>query len=184
MRLNTAPRHDGPVVLVGLMGSGKTTVGRLVAERTGRRFIDTDDAIQDLTGQTVRELWEHGGESAYRRLESQVVLDGLDSGDGAHVVIAAPGGAVLDPQVRAALAEPGVFVVWLHADPDLIAGRVHPGDHRPLLGDHPAGVLRRMEAERASIYSGVADAVVDVGTKTPVIVAGEVVALIASTGSG
>lgn len=165
------------------MGSGKTTVGRLVADRTGRRFIDTDDIIQGRTGRTVRELWEQGGEATHRRLESRVVLDGLADGGGS-VVIAAPGGAVLDPEVRAALADPRVFVVWLHADPDLIAGRVRPGDHRPLLGDHPADVLRRMEAERASIYSGVADAVLDAGAKDPAALAGEVMALIAPTSGG
>lgn len=171
------------VVIVGLMGSGKTTVGRLVARRTGRTFIDADDAIQALTGRTVRELWEEGGEKAYRELESRVVLEGLEGGDGA-VLIAAPGGSVLDPDVRAALHGPGVVVVWLHTEPSAIAERLHPGDHRPLLGEHPDDVLQQMEHERASIYAGVADAVIDTEGKDPDTVAEEVMAAIAGTGSG
>jgi shikimate kinase len=142
------------------MGSGKTTVGRLLAQRTGRRFIDTDEAIQALTGKSVRELWEQGGEAAYRDLESRAVLEGL-AGDDRAVVVAAPGGAVLDPRVRASLSEPGVLVVWLRTDPDVLSHRVHAGDHRPLLGDHPGEVLSHMAAERAELYASVADAVVD-----------------------
>lgn len=165
------------------MGSGKTTVGRLVASRTGRTFIDTDDAIQARTGRTVRELWEEGGEAAYRELESRVVLEGLQGGSGA-VLIAAPGGAVLDPDVRAALRGPDVVVVWLHTEPSAIARRLRPGDHRPLLGEHPAEVLRQMEHDRASIYAGVADAVIETEGKTPDTVAAEVMTAIATAASG
>ena len=165
------------MVLVGLMGAGKTTVGRLVAEQTGRRLVDTDDAIRSRTGKTVRELWEEGGEAAYRKLESSVVLDGLAE-PGGQIVIAAPGGAVLDPEVRAALARPGVRVVWLHADPAALAARVYVGDHRPLLGDHPAEVLQRMEGDRAAVYGSVADMVVETGGRGPAAVASEVVAAI------
>ena len=154
------------MVLVGLMGSGKTTVGRLVAERTGRTLIDADEAIRELTGKSVRELWERGGEAAYRRLESRVVIDCL-AGEDRDLVIAAPAGAVLDPAVRAALGRPGVLVVWLRADPDVLASRVHPGDHRPLIGEHPGEVLQHMAAERASTYRKVSDVVVDVGALDP-----------------
>ena len=155
------------------MGSGKTTVGQLVARRTGRTFIDTDVEIEARTGRTVRELWERGGEAAYRELESRVVLEGLAGVDGA-VLIAAPGGAVLDPDVREALRRSDVVVVWLHADPAVLARRVRPGDHRPLLGGHPGDVLRQMELERASVYSSVADAVIETDGKDPETVAAEV----------
>ena len=77
------------VVLVGLMGSGKSTVGALVATRTGRAFVDVDIVIAQETGKTVRELWEEGGEAAYRKLESEAVLRVL-AGD-APSVLAAPG---------------------------------------------------------------------------------------------
>lgn len=145
------------VVLVGLMGSGKTTVGRAIAERTGRPLLDVDVAIQDSTGLTVRQLWEQGGEASYRTLESQVVLDALRSGD--ELVVAAPGGVVLDPEVRAALR--GAYVVWLRASPETLGGRVTRDDHRPLLGERPEAVLRAMATDRAELYDSVADTTID-----------------------
>src|ERR1700722_1263352 len=145
------------VVLVGLMGSGKSTVGALLAIATGRTLIDTDAAIATMTGKAVRELWEEGGEGAYRQMESQVVLDAL--GGTVPCVIAAPGGVVLDPDVRTALVD--AFVVWLRTEPTTLAGRVRPGDHRPLLGERPLDVLSSMAVERASLYEEVADAIVD-----------------------
>ena len=147
------------LVLVGLMGAGKSTVGRIVADRTGRRLIDTDDAIKNRTGKSVRGLWEEGGEAAYRALESAVVIDGLN--EQAPVVIAAPGGVVLDPTVRDALKD--AFVVWLEVDPAILATRVRPDDHRPLLGRDPYDVLSTMAVERNELYRSVADAIVEVG---------------------
>ena len=126
------------VVLMGLMGSGKSTVGALVATATGRPLIDTDAAISTMTGKAVRELWEEGGESAYRQMESQVVLD---------------------PAVRAALVD--AFVVWLRTDPATLAQRVRPGDHRPLLSDRPFEVLSAMAVERSHLYAEVADLTID-----------------------
>jgi shikimate kinase len=143
--------------MVGLMGAGKSSIGARVAAATGRPFVDVDRAIETCTGKTVRELWEEGGEPAYRHLESEVVLDTLARDDG--VVLAAPGGAILDPAVRAALGP--TFVVWLQADPGTLASRVERDDHRPLLGDRPLEVLASMASERAGLYGSVADFVVD-----------------------
>jgi shikimate kinase len=159
------------VVLVGLMGAGKSAVGALVAAATGRSFVDVDIAIAGKTGKTVRELWEEGGEAAYRHLESQAVLDALARSD--DVVLAAPGGSVLDPAVRVALGP--AFVVWLRADPATLAKRVEHDDHRPLLGDHPLEVLTSMAAERAGLYGAVADMVVDTDGRDAQAVAGEVI---------
>jgi len=145
-----------PVVLVGLMGAGKSTVGALVAEKAGLTYVDVDRIIESRTGRTVRELWEQGGEAAYRKLESDVVLETLHRDD---VVLAAPGGVVLDPVVRSAL-EPA-FVVWLRAEPATLAARVHTDDHRPLLGEHPLQVFNEMRDARAGLYAQVADVVVD-----------------------
>jgi shikimate kinase len=145
------------VVLVGLMGAGKSSVGSEVAARRGVTFVDVDAAIVERTGKTVRELWEQGGESAYRHLESKVVLDTL--AEKRDVVLAAPGGVVLDPAVRAALAD--AFVVWLRTDPAILASRVRLDDHRPLLGEHPQDVLTTMAQERSGIYEGLADLVID-----------------------
>lgn len=163
------------VVLVGLMGSGKSTVGALLAERTGRVFVDVDIDIAQETGKTVRELWEAGGEAAYRKLESEAVLRVL-AGD-VPSVLAAPGGVVLDPAVRAALA--GNFVVWLRTRPTTLAGRVHAGDHRPLLGDRPAETLAVMADERSDLYRRVATATIDTDDRAPDAVADVAVGLLA-----
>jgi shikimate kinase len=145
------------VALVGLMGSGKSTVGALLAAATGRTLIDADVAISTMTGKHVRELWEEGGERAYRQMESQVVLDALSST--VPCVIAAPGGVVLDPDVRAALVD--AFVVWLRTEPATLAGRVRPGDHRPLLSDRPFEALTSMAMDRSHLYAELADVTID-----------------------
>ena len=108
----------------------------------------------------------------YAGLTPDAVLDALDAA-GASVV-AAPGGVVLDPAVRQALD--GAFVVWLRADPTVLARRVRPGDHRPLLGDDPEGVLTSMAADRAELYAGVADVVIDIDQLDPDQVAERVLA--------
>jgi shikimate kinase len=163
------------VVLVGLMGSGKSTVGALVAARTGRIFVDVDTVIEEETGKTVRELWEEGGEAAYRSLESDAVLRTLRADTPS--VLAAPGGVVLDPAVRSALA--GRLVVWLRTRPTTLAGRVRPGDHRPLLGDRPAEALTVMADQRADLYQQVATATIDTDGRTPDDVADAVIELLA-----
>jgi shikimate kinase len=159
------------VVLVGLMGSGKSTVGALVARRTGRVFVDVDVVIAAHTGKTVRELWEEGGEVAYRHLESEAVLRVLRGATPA--VLAAPGGVVLDPVVRGELAR--CFVVWLRASPSTLTSRVRPGDHRPLLGDRPAEKLAAMAESRADLYRQVASTTIDTDGLTPEAIAHEVV---------
>lgn len=164
------------VALVGLMGAGKSSVGQLVAARTGRPFVDVDVAIVERTGQTVRQLWEEGGEVAYRHLESEVVLESLRR----DVVLAAPGGVVLDPAVRAALA--GAYVVWLRADPTTLALRVQHDDHRPLLGEHPREVLTTMARDRAELFEQIADAVVDTDNLDAATVSGLVVELLEDHG--
>ncbi len=165
------------VVLVGLMGTGKSTVGTLVAARTGRRFVDVDLVITAETGKTVRELWEEGGEAAYRGLESETVLRVLAAETPS--VLAAQAGAVLDPAVRTALA--GHLVVWLRTDPTTLAGRVRPDDHRPLLGDHPAETLAAMAHDRSDLYRAVATATVDTDGRPPDAVAASVIELLDQT---
>jgi shikimate kinase len=159
------------IVLVGLMGSGKSAVGAAVARRTGREFVDVDVVIRQRTGKTVRDLWQAGGEPAYRDLESQVVLETLERG--AEVVLAAPGGVVLDPAVRQAFA--GAFVAYLRARPSTLSERVRNDDHRPLLGDHPLDVLTAMAGERARRYEQLADVIIDTDDESVETVASRVV---------
>lgn len=148
------------VVLVGMMGSGKTSVGTAVAERLGRPFLDSDEQVESRTGRTVREIFETDGEAAFRVLEAEALAEALSRPT--PVVVAAAGGVVLDAGNRRQLKGAGT-VVWLRADADVLATRVGSSDHRPLLGDDPLGVLERLEGEREPLYREVADGVVDVG---------------------
>jgi shikimate kinase len=147
------------VVLVGMMGSGKSTVGRRVAERLGRPFRDSDDDIEAQTGRTVRQIWEEEGEPAFRKLEAQALRDALASPEPS--VIAAAGGTVLDPANRDAMKDAGT-VVWLRGRPETLAQRVGRKDHRPLLAGDPEAVLRRLAEERMPLYGVLADVVVDI----------------------
>lgn len=152
------------VVLVGMMGSGKTSVGRRVAERLRRPFLDSDAQVEARTGRTVREIFETDGmgELAFRALEAEALAEALARL--APSVISAAGGVVLDPTNRARLRE-SAMVVWLHADPAVLATRVTTADHRPLLGTDPLAVLTRMFDARQALYEEVAEGRrVDVGT--------------------
>jgi shikimate kinase len=147
------------------MGTGKTTVGTLLAQRLGRPFVDSDAEVEARTGRTVREIFETDGEAAYRPLETEALVDALASP--VPSVIAAAGGVVLSEINRKALRAQAGLVVWLRAEPSLLAGRVGRDDHRPLLDGDPAGTLARMAAERTELYTEVADVVIDVEGKSP-----------------
>lgn len=155
------------LVLVGLMGAGKSATGRIVADRHGVEFVDVDDAIESRTGTTVEELWRRGGEDAYRDLERAITVATL--GRVTSFVLAAPGRVVSDPESLAALCASDASVVYLRADPTIIAGRLaHDSHRRPLLGAEPRTVLDRMFAERDQRYAEVADLVVTVDEITAV----------------
>ncbi|HEX3087112.1 MAG TPA: shikimate kinase [Ilumatobacteraceae bacterium] len=156
---------DQHLVLVGLMGSGKTTVARIAAERLGRQVIDSDAVIETATGRTVREIFADDGEDAFRSFETAALLDALASP--VPAVIAAAGGVVLREENRQALKDSNARVVWLCASPSVLVDRVPSGVHRPLLDDDPAGTLQRMYDTRQALYREVADAVVLVDHRTP-----------------
>jgi shikimate kinase len=147
-----------------MMGAGKTTVGRPLAARLGRPFYDSDALVEARTGRTVREIFASGGEAAYRPLETDALLDALASIEPA--VIAAAGGVVLAEANRRALREAPAWVVWLRADPALLAVRAVRGDHRPLLDGDPEGNLRHLLDARVQLYTEVADRIVDVAGRT------------------
>ena len=152
------------VLLIGMMGAGKTTIGALVAEKLRRPYIDNDTQVEHLTGKTVAEIWRDGGEEAFRRHESAALRAAVQSPFPS--VIAVAGGAVLDPVNRQHIADAGT-VVWLRAKVETLAGHIRnddDDDHRPLLGG-PIGlesILERLEAERRPLYTELADEVVDV----------------------
>jgi shikimate kinase len=157
------------LVLVGLMGVGKTTVGSVLARRLSRRLVDSDERIEALTGRTVKQILADDGVDALRRYEAEALFDAL--GDDEPRVIAAAGGIVLDPtnveRLREAVEAGRAEVVWLDIDPNLLPPRAATRQHRPWLDDDPVGTLLRMHAERERLYRGVAGRVVVVDGLTP-----------------
>jgi shikimate kinase len=152
------------VVLVGMMGAGKSSVGRLLAGRLDRPLFDSDEMIEERTGRTVREIWATDGEAAYRVMETDALVVALAANEPS--VIAAAGGIVLSEANRSALVGSDCHVVWLLADVDVLLHRVRHGAHRPLLDDDPEGTLRRMFADREALYREVADAIVSVDNRS------------------
>jgi shikimate kinase len=141
-----------------MMGSGKTTVGRAVAERLGIGFLDIDAEVERVTGQTVAQLFS-AGEPEFRRRESAMVAEVAALAP--PLVVAAGGGCVVDPQNREAMRRSGV-VVWLRADPEELAARIGPDPRRPLLaGEPPAERLARLLEERVDAYGDSANAQVE-----------------------
>ena len=158
----------GHVAIVGYMGSGKTTVGRLLAGQTGRDFVDLDGEISLRAGRPIPEIFAGGGEEHFRDLEHAALLDAL-AGDEDRV-ISCGGGAVLRPENRAALR--GTLTVFLREDIDVLYARTRGGD-RPLRDDSPEGFARRY-AERLPLYREVADVEIDADGRPAAAVVEEV----------
>lgn len=147
------------VLLVGMMGAGKTTVGRALGQRFGWPYLDSDEEVRRRTGRTVPELFAERGEAAFRAEESAVLAEACSS---THpVVVSVAGGAVLDEGNRRVVAASGL-VVWLRASLATLTARVGDGRTRPLLGDDPGAALARLYPVRAQLYEALADLVVDV----------------------
>jgi shikimate kinase len=137
------------VVLVGMMGAGKSSVGRRLAGRLGIPFVDADSEIEQAAQMTIPEIFAKYGEAAFRSAEARVILRLLDGGP---QVLATGGGAFMNPDTRAAIHAKGVSV-WLKADLDVLIRRVKRRSDRPLLHtDDPAETLRRLLAERSPTY--------------------------------
>ena len=145
-----AKRLDRPVVLVGLMGVGKSTVGRRLARRLGLDFVDSDAAIEDASGYSAAEVFERFGEQDFRDGERRLVARLID---GAVKIIATGGGAYVDPRTRELLNERAI-TVWLDAPVEVLAERTGRRDTRPLLrNDDPKGTLERLSEQRRPSYA-------------------------------
>jgi shikimate kinase len=152
------------ILLVGMMGSGKTTVGELVASALGWPYRDSDADIVAATGLTVPEIFERQGEQAFRVAEAAALARAC--AEPSPNVISVAGGAVLSADNRELIKASGT-VVWLRARADTLAARVGDGTGRPLLESDPAAVLSRLSAERAGLYEEVADLIIDVDDLSP-----------------
>jgi shikimate kinase len=158
------------IVLVGMMGSGKTAVGRRVAERLGRPFLDIDRVVEEEAGCSVAEVFAAEGEAGFRRREAEVVSRVLASE--VPAVIAFGGGAVLDPANRVAARE-ACLVIWLQAPAGELARRVTASSSRPpvrplLAGsDSPETALAGIAHEREESYRAAAHVVIDTAGRSP-----------------
>jgi shikimate kinase len=153
----------GNIFLVGMMGAGKTTVGRLIARRLRLRFVDSDHEIERRCGVKIPVIFEIEGEAGFREREAQA-LAALAAMSG--IVLATGGGVVMLPENRQRLAEGGT-VVYLRARPEDLYERVRHDRNRPMLaGADPLARLRELHAQRDPLYREVADLVVDTGAQS------------------
>jgi len=156
------------IYFVGMMGAGKTTVGRHLARRLKKRFMDCDHEIEARTGARIPLIFEIEGEQGFRRREAQALQDLSAERD---LVLATGGGAVLDPQNRKCLAETGL-VIYLCAPPDELYARIRHDRNRPLLHvADPLAKLRELHAQRDPLYREIADIVLEGGRRSPLAVA-------------
>lgn len=141
---------ETPLVLVGLMGSGKSTIGRKVAQALGMAFYDADNEIEAAARMTIPELFEAYGEAEFRSLEQRVVLRLVSQDEGA--IISTGGGAFINPEIRDAIKQSAVSL-WLNAELDLLMSRVEKRPGRPLLQtEDPRGTMQLLMDQRYPIY--------------------------------
>jgi len=158
------------IILVGLMGAGKTTIGRLLARHFERTFVDSDHEIEARTGVRIPVIFELEGEAGFRARESQVLAE-IAQREG--IVLATGGGAVLNPDNRALLRENGL-VIYLRAQPNDLWHRTQYDRNRPLLrtGD-PEQRLKDLYVLRDPLYQETAHMIVETGRQSPHMLAGK-----------
>ena len=161
-------QQAGSIYLVGMMGAGKTTVGRTLARRLKLRFVDSDHEIEARCGVKIPVIFEIEGEAGFRAREAQTLAELARLED---IVLATGGGVVLAEENRRLLAERGT-VVYLRATPEHLYERVRHDKNRPLLGTaDPLARLRELFRERDPLYRAVADLVVDTGRQSVQVLA-------------
>ncbi len=163
------------IVLVGVPGSGKTTVGELLSERLGVAFRDTDRDIENAEGRSISDIFVDSGEPAFRALEKAAVATAVAEHDG---VLSLGGGAVLDADTRSLLKEQPT--VWLHVSAAQGAKRVGLDVPRPVLLGNVRGRLAALLTERGPLYNEVASTTIDTDTRDPQAVVDEIVEWLAA----
>ena len=148
------------IFLIGLMGAGKSTVGKLLAKKLGRRFLDADHVIEERCGVKIPVIFEMEGEDGFRKREAQAIQEITAQTD---LVLATGGGAVILPENRQCLSEHGT-VIYLHANPIELWHRTKGGEGRPLLKNGDARrILESLYAIRDPLYREIADHVIETG---------------------
>jgi shikimate kinase len=150
--------EPAPIVLIGLMGAGKSVVGRSLADRLGGGFVDTDDQLAREAGRSISELFAEEGEVAFRQRELRALAAALSRPD---VAVVATGGGVVTTEAGRSLLLGAPSVVFLDVSVEAALARVGDARSRPLLAGDPEGRLRSLAAERRPAYLEVADVSVD-----------------------
>lgn len=173
---------DGPcrILLIGMMGSGKSTIGRLLSEASGLAYLDNDELVRGSHGATARQIVAERGEAQMRAAESEALALGAQTP--APAVIGVAAGTILEPANRERLRTGGV-VVWLRADAAALESRAIGADHRPWLDSGGGPWIRETVAERDPLYASIADIVIDTGTRPAEESAAELLAWLRLSGS-
>lgn len=162
--MNSGVKQAGgrAIVLVGLMGSGKSSVGARVARSIGAQFIDTDDLIAQHSGRSVRDMFAQDGEEAFRIAEVAALNNAFENvTTGQDIVISTGGGVVLDPINRKVIKDRANCVIWLDASIDELLQRTGKASKRPLLDGDARGTLTKMAKDRFELYKDVATVRID-----------------------
>lgn len=174
MQLNTENIKNTlnkPIALIGMMGTGKTHIGKMLAEALELDFFDSDKIIEDRGGLSINEIFEMYGEERFRQSEEKTILELLDYG---ACVIATGGGAPVNPAILSAI-KTNTISVWLKSDVDIIYERIKQSKTRPLLNeDNPKTILSELLAEREKFYEQ-ADIIIKVHNNNPSIVLSEMI---------
>lgn len=170
------------IVFVGLMGSGKTTVGKRIAQELGYTFIDSDDLVAQRAGKSVRDIFSQDGEQVFRLHETEAIRATLCTGS-SNIVLATGGGAVISETNRHMLEECATRVIWLDASIDDLVTRTKSGVARPLLDGNAEQTLKSLSAQRAAWYEQVADVRIDTRGKNAAKVCAQVMGELRSDGS-
>ncbi|MGI9354240.1 MAG: shikimate kinase [Rhizobiaceae bacterium] len=163
------------IVLVGIMGVGKSTIGKRMAQYLDIEFVDADKEIEKAAGMSIEDIFDQFGEEAFRSGEKKVIKRLMGEG---QKILATGGGAFMNEDIRADIAEGGVSV-WLDADLDILMKRVQRRSDRPLLKEEdPEAVMKKLLDERNPIYA-LADVKIESRTVSRDVIAGELVDLLA-----
>ncbi len=147
--VNEATKQPTNLILIGFMGTGKSTIGKLSARSLGFKYVDTDDVIVELAGKSIPEIFAEHGEKRFREFEVEALKLCAEN---EHQVIATGGGIVTTEENRALLKKAG-YVIWLSAEPEAIYDRVSRNHNRPLLKtEDPLATIRELLAQRKGFY--------------------------------
>ena len=153
------------IVLVGLMGSGKTTVGKRIAQELGYEFADSDDLVASAAGKSVRDMFSQDGEAVFRKYESDAIRSILADGK-SPIVLATGGGAVISSENRTVISHHASHVVWLDASVADLVVRTKSGTGRPLLDGDAGKTLQSLSDQRSAWYEEVATLRIDTRGKS------------------